>query len=100
LPVGRRIASPGLRDGRDGSNASMSSSTGVVAREAFGVTRREFALEQPNIQYPRRRKKGVINNRGNTKQHNIRCFPVKIGHFYPGGLVHESAIGFRIDGPR
>ena len=38
----------GLRDGRDGSNVSLSS-TGVVAREVSGVTRLESALKKPNI---------------------------------------------------
>jgi hypothetical protein len=46
LPIGRRIESPGLRDGRDGSNVSMSS-TGVVEREQSGVTRWVSALEEP-----------------------------------------------------
>ena len=46
LPIRRRIESLGLRDGRDGSNISVSS-TGVVAREASGVMRWEFALEKP-----------------------------------------------------
>jgi len=36
LPIGRRIESPGLTDGRDGSKVSMSP-MGVVGREAFGV---------------------------------------------------------------
>jgi hypothetical protein len=44
LPMGRRIESLGLTDGRDGSNASMSP-TGVVAREVFGVMIWVFALE-------------------------------------------------------
>jgi hypothetical protein len=48
LLIGRRIESLGLRDGRDGSNVSMSS-TGVVAREASGVTIWEFALERSVI---------------------------------------------------
>jgi hypothetical protein len=70
------------------------SSTGVVAREAFGVTRLEFMLEK------REKNKKEIDRGPATKNgHDIRCFPVKIGHFYAGGLLHESAIGFCIDGP-
>ena len=48
LLIGRRIESLGHRDGRDGSNVSMSS-TGLVTREASGETRWEFALERPVI---------------------------------------------------
>ncbi len=42
----------GLRDGRDGSNVSTSS-TGVVAREASGVMRQESALKNTNVQKKR-----------------------------------------------
>ena len=57
--MGKRIEFHGFRDGRDGSNASMSS-TGVVAREVSGVTRLEFALGKPN--YVREKEKEI--NRG------------------------------------
>jgi len=67
LPIGRRIESPGLRDGRDGSNVSMSS-TGVDAREASGVTRQEFALEKPN--YPRKKNIIIIKD-GRATQSSI-----------------------------
>ena len=44
LATGRRIELLGLTDGRDGSNASMSS-MGVTGREGFGVIIWVFALE-------------------------------------------------------
>ena len=53
LPIGRRTESPGFTDGRDGSNASMSS-TGVVAREPSGVARYDFALERKARRWERR----------------------------------------------
>ena len=57
MPTGRRIESPGLTDGWDGSNVSMSP-TGVAAREAFGVARCMFALENQVVGKGERREEG------------------------------------------
>ena len=75
------------------------SSTWVVARQVSGLTRQEFPLERPDIREKKNEKQIDYCRRDNTKQRNIRCFPVKKGHFHSGGHVHGSAIRFCSDDP-
>src|SRR6266853_6676398 len=83
------MALPGLTDGRDGSNVSMTS-TGVVAREPSDVTRWEFALESQGINRDQTTKR---------RKSSLHRLPVQVRHLCTGGVVDECAAGLCYDRP-